>query len=358
VGERTVELHFQKTLLESLSQASADGILAIGNDGRVIFANHRFLDMWHLDGQSSDCQFDEFRRAMLEQLQPHQRDPLSSERNELSVEQPEGLEELILTDGRTIERYSSAITDPNGTTFGRVWFFRDTTERKRMQRQILEAGERERQRIGQDLHDDLCQRLAGLACLGQALHQQLLRRSDTVNHDDAQAALEIVEGVQHANQQARDLAKGLQPLNFQRQGLVAALQNLAASIRQVFHVDCEFHGEETHTKLDDSVGLQLYRICQEAISNAVRHGKAKHVLIDLVVAADRLILTIEDDGMGIEVPLPEGGMGLYTMNYRARLVGGSLTIERNHPAGTVVTCSVPLPAPANASQETSVEAKM
>jgi signal transduction histidine kinase len=123
------------------------------------------------------------------------------------------------------------------------------------------------------------------------------------------------------------------------------LSNLAASVGQAFQIACEFQGEEIPANLDESVGPQLYHICQEAINNSVRHGKAKHVRIDLVVLEGRLLLTIEDNGVGIEQPLPEGGMGLYTMSYRAKLVGGSLSVERSQPIGTLVNCSVPLEPP-------------
>jgi PAS domain S-box-containing protein len=345
VQERTAELHFQKSLLEAQSQASADGIIAIAEDGRVIFINNRLTEMWRLNGSSMASNVQDLRQEMQKQLQLPQRDPLSAEKDELSVEQPEGPEELILADGRTIERYSRPILNSDGGSYGHVWFFRDITDRKRMQRQILEAGEHERQRIGQDLHDDLCQQLAGIACMGEALHKQLRKRQYGSAHEDSDAAMEIVESLQRANQRARDLAKGLQPVNFQRHGLVAALQDLCSAIGDVFKVKCAFQAEGVPSDVNETVGIQMYRICQEAISNAVRHGKAKHVLIDLFGVAGRLILTIEDDGKGIPQPLPEGGMGLYTMNYRARLMSGSFTVERNHPHGTIVTCSVPLQAP-------------
>jgi PAS domain S-box-containing protein len=340
VRERTAELHFQTTLLESQSEASADGILALGNDGRVIFANDRFASMWSLATPLTHEPADSLRSRMREQLQVHLQDPLSASRDEMAVREPEGTVELPLADGRIIERYSSPIVDPQGTSYGRVWFFRDVTDRNRLQRQVLEVAEGERQRIGQDLHDDLCQQLTGIACLGQALQQQLTDASA------ASAANEIVERVQQANQRARDLARGLQPVNLQRDGLAMALQGLCASIQNVFHVTCRFAAQDVPDDIDETAAIQLYRITQEAISNAVRHGKAQRVVVDLIAIESRMILTIEDNGVGISQPLPEGGMGLHTMNYRARLIGGTLTIGRGQPGGTVVTCSVPLRVPA------------
>ena len=97
------------------------------------------------------------------------------------------------------------------------------------------------------------------------------------------------------------------------------LDELCASIQEVFHVDCIFHGEGVSGAAEPAVGIQLYRIAQEAISNAIRHGKARRVLIDLVEVDGRLILTVEDNGRGIPNPLPQEGLGLYTMSYRAKL---------------------------------------
>jgi len=351
VRERTAELHFQKTLLESQSQASADGILAFGNEGRVIFANDHLADMWGITVERGTGQLDDIRREMRSQLQSHQRDPLSADKDEFAVNEPEGSDELILKNGRIIERYSSPIVDPEGTSFGRVWFFRDVTERKRMQRQVLEAAESERQRIGQDLHDDLCQQLTGIACLGQSLHRLLAERDPVAS----KATQEIVDHVQRANQRARDLARGLQPVHLQRYGLVMSLQELCNSIHTMFKVNCRFRAEHVQGDIDEVVGVQLYRIAQEASSNAIRHGKAGQILIDLVGVGSRLILTIEDDGTGIPQPLPDNGMGLQTMNYRAKLVGGSLAIERSQPSGTIVTCTAPMRAPVAIQVRTAAE---
>lgn len=334
VRERTAELHFQKTLLESQSQASAEGILAVGNDSHVIFANRQFLTMWQITpNHPRDLQA--IRHTMREQTDTPQ-DPLAAERIASTVrhEQPD---EILLKDGKTFECYSAPIVDPEGTSFGRVWFYRDVTEQKRLQRQILDAAERERQRIGQDLHDDLCQQLSGISCLARTLEQQLAEESVQASN----AAGEIATMVQHANQRARDLSKGLQPVNLLRQGLAISLQELCGSVQEVFHLSCKFRGSDVIPGLDPDVSIQLYRIAQEAVNNAVRHGHAKNIRVDLLPLGGRILLTIEDDGIGIPIPLPETGLGLYTMSYRARLMGGTLSVEPQKPSGTIVTCSIP-----------------
>lgn len=352
VQERTAELHFQKTLLEAQNHASADGILAVGSEGRLLFANRRLGDMWKLPPDGHLQSFDALRRFMRDQLETLQQDPLSSDESLLPLDQTEGLDELILQDGRTFERYSAPMVDPSGQVYGRVWFFRDITERRRLQREILEIGERERLRIGQDLHDDLCQQLAGIACMGRVLQKRLSAREG--HPEDAVEAREIILMVQRANQRARDLARGLQPVGLEGQGLIAAMQELCQTVEGSFRVACSFHEKDAAGAVDEATGIQLYRIAQEATSNAIRHGRASALDIALMAAGDRLILTIEDNGIGIPEPLPRHGMGLSTMNYRAKLIGGSLAVARGDLGGTIVSCSVPLkegatPQPVHAS---------
>jgi PAS domain S-box-containing protein len=339
VRERTAELHFQKTLLESQTHASADGVLAVGNDGRILFANRRMREMWQLDLDHQATTFETVKAHMRGMLERPKEDPLATDASEHVISQPDGVEELALGDGRCFERYSSPIIDASDTSYGRVWFFRDITERKRLEREILEAGEKERQHIGQDLHDDLCQQLAGIACISRLLQQNLQQNADRAN---AKLAHDIVTMVQQANERARDLARGLQPVKLVAQGFSTALAELCATVSASFRVRCEFHAQDAPVTLDEGIGIQLYRIAQEAISNAVRHGKARRVDVSAMVAGDRLILTVEDDGCGIPDPLPQGGMGLSTMDYRARLLGGTFLVERGDKKGTVVTCSVPI----------------
>jgi len=107
-------------------------------------------------------------------------------------------------------------------------------------------------------------------------------------------------------------------------------------------VPCCFTGDSIVPPLNEATSIQLFRICQEAISNAVRHGQPQHVQVRLTIDQERLVLSIEDDGSGIPRPLPKEGLGLYTMNYRAQMIGATLKVGAGNPCGTVVTCSVPV----------------
>ena len=216
---------------------------------------------------------------------------------------------------KAVERWSvtgTQVESADGKSYGRVWYFRDVTERRRTSRQILEAGERERQRIGQDLHDDLCQHLTGISCMGRVLHQRLLAQLPS----EAGSAEKLVDLVEQAVQRARDIARGLQPLQLDTDGLSVALQDLAASIEQMFQVRCHVTCDRPVAVEDSANLIHLYRITQEAISNAIRHGRATNIYVDLVHVGERMILSIENDGVGIDFANSRTGLGMRTMRHR------------------------------------------
>jgi signal transduction histidine kinase len=334
VAERTAELQFQTALLEAQSNASLDGILVASDDGRIIFHNRRLSQIWGLPQRAFAGTRDAAVMAMRSVLAGKQ-DPLGggADVDAPRVELPANLD---LRDGRTLDCYGAPVASADGQSYGRVWYFRDVTERRQTARQILEAGERERQRIGQDLHDDLCQQLAGITCLGRVLHQRLLARLP----EEAANAAQVVDLVEQSVHRARDIARGLQPLQLETDGLAVALQGLAMSIQQMFQVRCHVACEQSITISDPASIIQLYRITQEAISNAIRHGQAGNIYIDLTHVGERTILTIEDDGTGIDPADSSLGLGVRTMQHRARLIGAALTIEAADAGGTVVTCTV------------------
>ncbi len=224
----------------------------------------------------------------------------------------------------------------------------EITERKRLEREILEISERERLRIGQDLHDDLCQQLTGIAFTSRLLQQRLATQSPV----DAAVAGEIMQAVQHATARARDLARGLHPVRLETDGLDAALRELATKIESVFRVSCRFRhrpGGNTAPILDSAITIQLYRIAQEAATNAVKHGEAKHISVTLGTVKGRMELSISDDGVGIGIAPKCQGMGLQIMHQRACAIGATLSITRRRQGGTLATCSLGhiSPAPTN-----------
>lgn len=216
----------------------------------------------------------------------------------------------------------------------------DITERRQLEKELLSIEESVQQRIGHDLHDDLSQRLAGIEIMSQVLEQQLESRSKRM----AERASEIAHLVRDAISHTRSLARGLSPVVIEIEGLTAALQQLAESTKSIFDVPCLFECPHPVEIKDLSVATHLYRIAQEAVSNAVRHGDARHIHIALVKTPERISLLVEDDGKG----LPEGnnrsrGMGLRIMRYRAGVIGGALAVQKRVGGGTEVVCSVQVP---------------
>lgn len=215
---------------------------------------------------------------------------------------------------------------------------RDISERRRLEKEILNVSEEERRRIGQDLHDGLGQMLTGIGLLSQ----DVTRHLQDEGHERAEDMEEITEHVKEADQYARDLSHGLIPVDVQDNGLPEALRRLSENAERLFNVECTFREVETVLVRDNTTATHLYRIAQEAVNNAVRHGDADHVKIVLAAGDDQLRLQVRDDGSGFdEEDAMDAGMGVRIMNYRARIVGGTLDITTTLGEGTVVTCTVP-----------------
>jgi PAS domain S-box-containing protein len=216
--------------------------------------------------------------------------------------------------------------------------FRDITERKRLEREILEISDQERRRIGQDLHDGLCQHLAGIELMSQVLEQKLAARSKA----DATRAGEIARHVREAISQTRSLARGLSPVTLESEGLATGLQELATNTEKMFGVSCRVECPLPVKVEAMSAATHLYRIAQEAVSNAIKHGKASEIRIRLEPEGSRIRLSVLDNGAGFsKKPSSKDGMGLHIMRYRAGMLGGILTIEQNPVGGTRVVCVVP-----------------
>ncbi len=217
---------------------------------------------------------------------------------------------------------------------------RDISERQRLEKTILESGESERRRIGQDLHDGLGQLLTGVAFMGKVLQERLAETSQP----EAAAASKIVGLVNDAIKMTRELARGLLPVVSESHGLMAALEHWAAEVRDLFRVNCRFECPEPLEVRDASLSDHLYRLTQEAVNNAMRHGRAKNVTITLASTKGGGALTIRDDGRGFD-PAASGsrGLGLRIMNYRAKMIGGSVEVSSSPGLGCTVSCVFPLP---------------
>ncbi|MGC2501805.1 MAG: PAS domain S-box protein [Silvibacterium sp.] len=214
----------------------------------------------------------------------------------------------------------------------------DITERKHLEKAILDISAREQRRIGQDLHDGLGQHLTGIAFMAKVHEAKLAEQKRSETED----AAKIVKLVNEAIYKTRELARGLLPVVSDSQGLMSALQLWAAEVEDLFGISCRFHCETPVLIHDYTMATHLYHIAQEAVNNAIKHGDPLKILIQLTAEQGRGTLVIKDDGKGItENPKGTHGMGLHIMNYRAGMIGGALEIKRDATRGTVVSCIFP-----------------
>ena len=208
--------------------------------------------------------------------------------------------------------------------------------RKKLEKEILEISEKEQRRIGRELHDSLGQQLTGIAIISKVLEQKLARQSLS----EAANAKEIAQLVNEAIDQTRQLSRGLHPVSLDENGLMSALQALAATTQNVFGVACSFTCDIPVPVKDPTVATHLYRIAQEAITNAVRHGQTRQIVMQLTANHSHTVLTVENDGRDFPARVPKSrGMGLQVMSYRAEMIGGTLDVRRRPGGGTKVTCT-------------------
>jgi PAS domain S-box-containing protein len=224
-------------------------------------------------------------------------------------------------------------------------------ERRRLEHELLDITEKERRRIGLDLHDDLGQQLSGIGLMTKGLELTLARKQIP----EAKEAAKIHSLVQQAMNHTRDVVRDLAALDLKQNNLPDALGNLADHAADLFDINCRFKAQGSIPELDAGVANQLFKITQEALTNAIKHGKAKRIGIGLSFDNSQLVLTVQSNGLSFpDLKGHRTGMGLRIMSYRANLIGGSLEIKAGNGSGqgnakgnsegqgTFLTCSVPV----------------
>lgn len=229
---------------------------------------------------------------------------------------------------------ATLLKDENGKPFALTTTERDITERRRLEKEILDITEKERELIGQEIHDSMGQVLTGIAIKCKGLSLRLKSKSSEETKD----ALEISKLANKAIAQARDIAKMLYPVDIQTGGLVSALKTLASDAGKTLGVACRFRCGKSVSVKNLIEAKQIYRIVQEAVTNAVRHGKANNINVSLRLTNKGTVLAIENDGVDFpKLSLSRKGVGLKIMKYRTDLIGGSLDIRKGDKGGTIVT---------------------
>ncbi len=213
----------------------------------------------------------------------------------------------------------------------------EITERKRLEAEVVNVAATEQRRIGQELHDGTGQELTGLCMLSDNLADVLGDQSPP----DAHLAHRIAEGLRQALGQVRALSRGLIPVEVDAEGLMAALTELTARISDLHGLKCVFECAEPVPVEDNNTATQLYRIAQEAITNAIKHGQARTIRVNLEARGQYLSLRIVDDGVGFSPATGNGdGMGLRIMRYRAGQIGAQFAVRPSPTGGAVVSCTL------------------
>jgi len=240
---------------------------------------------------------------------------------------------------RTLHTKKIPILDIAGRPRFLLGISEDITERKRLEREVLGISEREHRRIGQELHDGLGQQLAGIAFLAEALAAKLSEKKAP----EAMEAARVAGAVSGAVTQTRNLARLLYPVELESHGLTSALQELASHIRKMYPIGCELSCPAPVPRQEKDVEGHLFRIAQEGISNAVRHSRARRIVVELKGDDRQVVLRVMDDGRGYPArkTVAPGGMGMTIMRYRTRMMNGTIGFERGALGGAMVECVVP-----------------
>jgi signal transduction histidine kinase len=216
---------------------------------------------------------------------------------------------------------------------------REMTERRRLDQQIARVADRERRRLGHDLHDTLGQHLTGTALAAQVLKEKLAARSAPESCE----AEKLVDWIEEGIDLTRNLARGFFSPELEAEGLMVALQTLADTVRERFGINCAVDTDDSIHIHDSTVANQLYQIAQEAVTNSAKHAAARHIDIRLRLDGPELCLSVIDDGVGFPDKPRSEGLGLRMMHHGAALTGATFDVRRNGDRGTVATCRLKHP---------------
>lgn len=323
-----VRLRRSEELLRATTANTADVLVLVDPELRIRFINKRVRGMAieHIIGREITVLVPEAAGAMVVDKLNHA----------LRTGETVTYEFQSLEEGQEVRYFENraVLVRDDGIGTGISISVSDITERKRLEREVLDVSSRERQSIGRDLHDGLGQELTGIALMLRGLATKMQRRCPEVVED----VNEVVTLVNQSIESARALARGILPVRSDSGGLEFALQTLAARSRDAYGLEVVFRAEVwPELTLNETSASHLYRIAQEALTNAARHGHASRVDILLSATQTSFLLRITDNGAGIDTSAALGtGMGLKIMKYRAGMIGAKFDIAANAPRGTVV----------------------
>ena len=327
-------LRISEERYRSVIDATPDPIIVYDMKGHVTYLNPAFSDVfgWSLD-ECMGKRIDHF-------IPPGN---WEAARQRLALLQSgmmfDSIETRRLTKtGETIDVSirGAAYRDREGHLKGSVIAHRDVTELRRLEKEVMDIGDRERQLIGQDLHDDLGPHLIGI----EGLIKVLINRIHQTAPEASDLAAQIAGLLRDAINKTRHLARGLCPVYLVAHGLESSLRELAQNMETMFRISCVLHCQASELIRDNIVATHVFRIAQEALHNAIRHGKATHIEMVLSKKDETVALAIQDNGQGLPDNLATDGMGLRIMGFRAKIIDGTLDIRNHDKGGTIVTLHV------------------
>lgn len=326
--------------LVSIIQASDDAIFGKDLNGKIFSWNPGAERIFgytaeEMIGQSVAELIPQERRGELKQI-------MKQIRNGHSVTQFETIRRHKDGSLVPIQLTISPICRADGTPVSASVISRDITKLKHLEALVLEISEREQRRIGQDIHDGLSQQLSAVTYLAHLVAKRLRGRG----LNEADEVGRIIDLLNEAGRHASTLARGLSPVRPGSDSLVSALERLTSSLEQTYQISSWFTTNAIINISDTNVATHLYRIAQEAVNNALKHGRATEIVIHLDVRNSHLEMVVSDNGCGIpKRNLLHRGIGMDSMQFRAHTVGGTLDFKRRRPHGTRVCCRLPLPSP-------------
>jgi two-component system sensor kinase FixL len=335
--EYEIALHRSEKTVRTILETSLECIITIGNDGTILSFNKAAENVFGYE-------YDEIKGRKVSMLFS----PPYNDKFEQLFENKPGLSiPGYLSKGEVTGRRKNGESFPMEIEISRVELkdmeiltcvTRDISERRRLEHEILDISEEERKRIGRDLHDGLGQMLTGIGLMSQNLASKLKKEGFPGTNEIE----EITELLKEADEYARNLSRGLVPIEMKANGLSKSLKRLTDNIQKTGGISCRYSERGEPLIYDNTEALHLYRIAQEAINNALKHGKATDIRVELENNDQEIRLVVSDNGIGFPEEENENpGIGVRIMNYRARMIGGTLSIERLENMITKIICNVP-----------------
>ncbi len=332
--QRAVEaLRASEEQYRRIVETSEEGIWVLDEADTITFVNQRLGQMLGYDveemlGEPMLTFVDDLDRGVMQGALQRRRAGIKDS-HDVRLRRRDGGQVWAIVAG-------APIFDETGGYAGSLLMTTDITDRKALEKGIVEISNLEQQRIGRDLHDVLGQNLTGMSFLSKILEQKLA----SLSMPEAQDAAEIGRLSTLTNKQARSLARGLAPVDLMADNFDARIREFASGVQEIFSISCACECDPNLRIPDDDAAVHLYRIAQEAVNNAVKHGKARNVLIQVTEQdPGRGMLMVQDDGLGMQRNEKQDGMGLQIMEYRASAIGGTLRVRSNKGQGTVVICT-------------------